>query len=369
MLALLVSAVLAACSLAPPDIVTVADDVGLRAALREARPGTTIRIAPGAYSGGLFFDRSGTEQQPIIIEAADPAHPPVIDGGGNAIHLSGCSWVTLRNLLLKGQSDNGLNADDGGRMDGSGRGIVLENLQVSDVNPEGNHDGIKLSGLTGFRVTGCTVSGWGGSAIDLVGCHDGVIEGCTLRGEDERGTGIQLKGGTSDVAIRRCDFIHAGHRALNLGGSTGLAYFRPQDATAEARDLLAEDCRFVGSMSPIAFVGSEDVVVRRNLFLHPKRWIIRILQETTDERFVPCRNGRFEENIVVFRRGDLGDHHVNVGPNTEPGTFTFARNQWYCEDDPSRSRPQLPAEEEQGAYGAKPPITVDESGLPVRERY
>src|SRR5690606_31240906 len=146
-----------------------------------------------------------------------------------------------------------------------------------------------LSGLTGFRVSGCRVEGWGGSGIDLVGCHDGLIEASTLKNTDDRGSGIQLKGGSADVVVRRCNFIYAGHRALNLGGSTGLDFFRPRDATAEARDLVVEECRFVGSMSPIAFVGSENVIVRRNVILDPKRWVLRILQETTGERFVPCR--------------------------------------------------------------------------------
>ena len=70
----------------------------------------------------------------------------------------------------------------------------------------------------------------------------------------------------------------------------------------------------------------------------------------------------------VFRGSDLEDHHVNIGPNTEPGSFRFARNHWYCEDDPSRSRPQLPASEEEGTYGVKPAINIDSAGLPVRER-
>jgi hypothetical protein len=349
---------------ASTEPVRVDDDATLRAALRQAAPGTVIQVAPGNYASGLWLEASGTAEQPIVIEAADPARPPVFRGGSEGIHLAGCSWVTLRNLHFRGQEANGVNADDGGRKDGSARGIVLEGLRISEVNPEGNHDGIKLSGLTDFKVIGCTIEGWGGSGIDMVGCHDGLIEGCTLRNEDDRGSGIQAKGGTANVTIRRCGFIHAGHRALNLGGSTGLAYFRPMDATAEARDLVVEECRFVGSMSPVAFVGSENVVVRNSVFLHPKRWIVRILQETTGERFVPCRNGRFEENVIVFRSADLENHHVNIGPNTQPETFVFAGNTWFCEDDPSQSRPGLPIEEQRGVYGVDPKLELDDTGLP-----
>jgi hypothetical protein len=118
-------------------------------------------------------------------------------------------------------------------------------------------------------------------------------------------------------------------------------------------------------MSPIAYVGSESVTVRRNVFLHPRRWVIRILQETIGERFVPCGNGRFEENTVVFRSADLGNHHVNIGPNTEPASFVFVGNRWYCEDDPGRSRPRLPVEEQAGTYGVDPGLEVDQDGLPI----
>ena len=347
------------------DVVTVGNDAALRAALREARPGLTIRLQPGMYRGGLWLETSGTQQQPIVIEAADAENPPHIEGGSEGIHLAGCAYVTLRNLHFRGQQHNGVNADDAGRMDGAARGIVLEGLVVTDLNPEGNHDGIKLSGLEDFRVAGCTINGWGGSGIDLVGCHEGVIEGCLLRGSAQIGSGIQIKGGSSRINVRRCDFIDAGQRALNLGGSTGLAYFRPPDATAEARNLVVEHCRFVGSLAPVAFVGSEDVVVRHNTFLNPERWIIRILQETTGQRFVPCRGGIFERNMIVFRSAQLQSHHLNIGPGTEPATFNFSENFWYCSDAPERSRPDLPMVERRGIYGQDPQMVVDERGLPV----
>lgn len=45
---------------------------------------------------------------------------------------------------------------------------------------------------------------------------------------------------------------------------------------------------------------------------------------------------------------------VNIGGNTAPATFQFARNWWYCLDDPPRSRPSLPATETAGVYGQSP---------------
>ncbi|MCR4412235.1 MAG: hypothetical protein NUV77_07390, partial [Thermoguttaceae bacterium] len=88
---------------------------------------------------------------------------------------------------------------------------------------------------------------------------------------------------------------------------------------------------------------------------------LRILQETTAPGFAPCRNGRFERNLVVFRRADLADY-VNIGPNTRPETFAFRDNLWYCEDRPGSSRPRLPAEETGGVYSVDPRLATGDDG-------
>ena len=123
----------------------------------------------------------------------------------------------------------------------------------------------------------------------------------------------------------------------------------------EARDITVEGCVFVGCEAPIAYVGVDGAVVRYNTFYRPGKWVLRILQETTAAGFVPCRNGRFEHNLVVFRRTDVGVP-TNVGPNTSPESFTFADNLWYCEDRPAASTPQLPAKETGGVYGVDPKL-------------
>ena len=40
----------------------------------------------------------------------------------------------------------------------------------------GNNDALKMSGVDHFVVRNPHAEGWGGSAVDLVGCHFGVIE-------------------------------------------------------------------------------------------------------------------------------------------------------------------------------------------------
>jgi hypothetical protein len=339
----------------------------LAAALAQAGPGTTISVAPGTYRGGLSRDNlRGTAEQPMVIAASDPARPPVIEGSANGFHFSDPEFVELRNLVIADATGNGLNIDDGGSKDTPARHVKLVGLTIRNIGPRGNRDGIKLSGLDDFVVENCTIERWGdgGSGIDMVGCHRGAIRGCTFRFVgDNSANGVQTKGGSRDVVVSRCRFENAGGRAVNVGGSTGLDYFRPKPEGYEAKDITVEDCTFVGSMAPIAFVGVDGAVVRHNTIYRPSRYALRILQESEGPEFVPCRNGRFENNLIVFRSDELRTT-VNIGPGTAPETFTFAGNAWYCLDRPDGTRRavQPPAAETGGTYGVDPRFVDAEKG-------
>jgi len=344
--------------------VRVSDTAGLRRALAGAVPGTEILVAPGTYEGGLHArGLRGEAERPVVLRGADPEKPPAIEGGAG-IHLSGVEHVELRDVIFAGSSGNGINIDDGGSDDSPSRHVVPRNLVVRDVGPDGNRDGIKLSGVDDFRVENCTVERWGarGSGIDMVGCHRGEVAGCTFRHEKGRGdNGVQAKGGSSDIVVRRCRFEEAGQRAINVGGSTGLDYFRPRPQGYEAKDVTVEDCTIVGSLTAVAFVGVDGATVRHNTIYRPRKWGFCILQENRGAEFVPSRNGKFTDNLVAFRSDEMG-MPVNVGPGTAPESFTLARNAWYCLDEPRRSRPRLPVEETEGVYGIDPGFRDAEGG-------
>ncbi len=348
----------------------------MQQALREAQPGTVIRIAPGNYQPGYWVENlHGTPAAPIVIEAEEPRQPPVFSGGSEAWHFSDVSHLVVRGLVCRGQSGNGMNVDDAGSFDTPTHHLVLEDLVIEDTGSRGNQDGIKLSGVVDFTVRNCRISGWAGQAVDMVGCHRGRIEDCEFRGKPgfAQATGPQAKGGSSQISIRRCIFVDAGERAVQLGGSTGLAFFRPQGALFEAKDITVEDCLFVGGEAAVSFVGLDGGVFRHNTVYRPNRWMARILQETREPGFVPSRNGLFEGNLIVFRREELADF-VNVGPYTAPETFQFKGNWWYCEDLPVASRPTLPVTETGGVHGqnpelASPAATVPEHGQAAFRRF
>lgn len=331
----------------------VDDDRGLRAAMEKAEAGDVIVVATGSYRGGIHVSgRSGTRENPIVLRGGNADQPPVFSGGGGtAFQFSNCSHWTIENLTVEGFPANGINLDDGGSYDTPSVGMVLRGLKILRTGPNGNHDGIKLSGLVDFRIENCRIEGWGGSAIDMVGCRDGVIEGCVLVGLDgfDQATGIQAKGGSARVKISRCHFQNAGGRGVNLGGSTGLDYFRPAVGKWEAEDIEVSDCLFEGGGAAVAFVSSRGGNVHHNRIVNPDKWVLRILQEQPVPQFGKCREGRFFRNIVITKGASPA---VNIGPDTAPKTFEFKENAWFAAD--GRHRPDLPVEETGGVHGTPP---------------
>ena len=330
-------------------VIRVADSHELVLAAQRAVPGTNIVLEPGQYLGGLYLrDLAGTAESPIVIMGADPNDPPVFRGGGQALHLADCRYVTLRSLRAEGFPANGINIDDGGSYETPAHHITLEDITILRVGSEGNHDALKMSGVDRFAVRRCHFEGWGGSGIDMVGCHDGVIEDCSFVGREgfSQSNGVQLKGGTAHVLVHRCLFRDAGHRSINLGGSTGLQFFRPSVGDYEAKDITVAGNRFTGSSAAVAWVTADGGHVHHNTIVLPEKWVLRILQETEDPQFQPSHGGVFEHNLVVY--DSRVQVFVNVGVRTAPETFTFRRNVWL--DVEGCRRPSLPTAEQDGTY-------------------
>lgn len=189
----------------------------------------------------------------------------------------------------------------------------------------------------------------------MVGCHDSQITGCRFEGKEgfSATAGVQTKGGCSQITIEHCRFLRAGERPLNIGGSTGLTLFRPSGAKYEAKDIVVKNCTIEGSSCAAAFVGVDGAELVDNTILYPEKWIFRILQETNADGFSPCRNVLIQNNKIVFRRSQI-NVEINVGGGTEPKSFRFVQNQWFAEDKPAASKPNLPSVEQDGIYGQNP---------------
>ncbi len=321
-----------------------------------AEPGDTLLVHEGTYAGNEYVAQlQGTSVAKIYILAA-PGETVIYSGGGNAWQFSDGAYLHIAGFIFEHQTGNGLNFDDGGTYDSPAHHIVFEHCIFRDMDASGNNDLLKLSGLDSFEVRSCAFlnGAAGGSGIDMVGCHDGLITGS--RFENLGSNSIQTKGGSRNIRIEKNVFMHGGDRALNLGGSTGLPYFRPLNAPYEAADLKVYANVFIGSTAPVAFVGAIQSEVINNTFYLPEKWVLRILQETVDpDRFPPCGQNTFSNNIIWL------DHQVsvecNIGPNTAPETFTISNNLWYHAEDGSWPGPDLPVNDVNQIIGQDPLFT------------
>lgn len=335
----------------------------LRAATDQATPGTRVVMREGEYSGGIYIQNlRGEPGRPIAVVADGEV---LIRGGANNIQFVEPSYLVVEGLTFEGATANGLNIDDGSTLDTPAQYIVLRNLTVLGIDNTGNNDCIKLSGLQHFWVLDSDIRGCAaGQGVDMVGCHDGVI--AANRITDMNGPGVQAKGGSSRVLIHGNWFEGVAGRGINAGGSTSLPYFRPPDADAEAREIHAVANVFVDmgdvSGAPIAFVGCDDCLFAHNTIVRPLTWVARILQESTDERFVPSQNGRFIHNLIALNVDDLRHGvYVNYSAGTDLGSFLFARNLWFALDRDEYDGPTYAAEipAEQDSLIQADPLFVD----------
>lgn len=337
-----------ACAHGERTEVIVRDAAELRDALKQLRDDTTLKLAAAEYGGGYAV----ANRRGLHITALDPDKKPTFTGGNQAWHFSRCQGLQVSHLNISGQKHNGLNIDDGGDRKQRVKGIALRNLEVSDIGPIGNFDGIKCSGLEDLIIEDCRIHGWGGQGIDFVGCHRAQIRRCHLQGKAgfSASAGIQLKGGSADVVVESCSFQNASARPLNIGGSTGMEFFRPPEAKAEASRITVKNNRIEGSECAAAFVGVDGCDFSHNRIIQPQKWIFRILQETRAPGFVPCRKVTIHHNTIEFLRAQVHTE-LNIGDATAADTFVFHDNHWLASDRPQDSRPQLPVKETNGRYG------------------
>jgi hypothetical protein len=311
----------------------------------------------------------GTEDHPITIGGAEGEERPVLSGGGEGLHLTRVAWLIVHDLEVEGAQNNGINIDDGGAVaePGLSSHVVFRRIDVRDVGGTGNQDCLKISGVYDFLVVDSAFArcggGMSGSGIDMVGAHRGLI--ARSRFASMAANAVQAKGGSADIEIYANHIVDGGGRAVNMGGSTGFEFFRPpldpNAVNAEARRIRVVANVIERGDTPFGFVGCVDCAAVHNTIVDPQVWLLRILQETTSRdgyTFAPASNGLVANNLFTFSRAQLRSD-VNVGPNTEPGTFEFANNLWYAHDDPARSQPVLPAPEEGAVVGRDPRLAAD----------
>jgi hypothetical protein len=343
-------------------------------ALTRATPGTRVRVAAGTYGAvGSITRLHGTARAPIAL-VGDGAVVIDTNGQGAALHLADPRYVVIEGLAIRNTVPHGINIDDGGSHDSPAGHVVLRNVSFSRIGNGGNNDCLKMSGVEHFYVEGSRFTGCNqGEAIDMVGCHHGVITGNVFA--DMPGSAVQTKGGSADILIHGNRFSGIGQRAINAGGHTGRPYFRPLDARHEAERIrmVANVIERSGSAA-VVFSGCDDCVFANNTIVHPGDYVARIVEENRERG--AGAGGIFVNNVIVFAESRLRGY-VDVGAGSRPATFTFGWNLWYAVDDESFAGPEytngVPAEKN-AIVGENPlldagrrPLTGSPAYVPGRE--
>jgi len=331
-------------------------------ALSVAIAGDTILLREGVYSGNSYRENlKGTSENWVTILAA-PNENVVFRGGGAAFYLVDVEYIRINGLQFEDQTGNSLSIDDGGTYDTPTHNVVILNCTWLSMNTTGPSNMIKMAGVDSFSIYNCVFLNGpvNGIGIDLVGCHFGVIDDNYF---DKSGSyAIQAKGGSNDIDINRNLFINSTDRTINIGGSTGTPYFRPLNADYEAKRVNVYSNVFRGSKAPITFATAIDCEVINNTILNPVTWAFRILQETSDTRFITCSNNTIKNNLIVMPT--TGQPALNIGPNTDASSFSISHNAWF---NPKNAQwmPNTPSNEP-GRLLIDPEI-IDSNGIPSFE--
>ncbi len=127
-------------------VVEVSSAAQLSAALAGARPGQTIRLAPGTYAGAFLGRRPGTAQAPITVTGpptaiitnpgaagTNPGCSVPADGfnPGYGFWLYGAPWWRLTGFTVA-------NVSKGIMIDASAH-VTIDGVQVRDIGDEGVH--------------------------------------------------------------------------------------------------------------------------------------------------------------------------------------------------------------------------------------
>lgn len=207
-------------------IVSSADE--LYSAVKNARAGDIIKVAPGIYdisSGILSSEADGTESAPITLTALDKNSLPVLRGAtaehGYALHILGDYWV-VDSLVFT-------NCQKGIVLDNSNH-TVIQNCELHTLGMEAIavRDGSSWCTVQSCYIhdTGLVRPGYGegvyiGSAksnddYDHYCDHNKVI-GCTFK--NVAAEHVDVKEYTTDTEISGCTFYGDGMAGENSAGS------------------------------------------------------------------------------------------------------------------------------------------------------
>lgn len=216
---LIAGALLAASTVLPPQAASdVSTSAELKAALANAKPGDTIELADGTYTGNFKTTVSGNSGNPITLTGS--AGAVLTASGGYGLHLNGASYWNVRGITVTG-------GQKGIMVDGAAH-VTIDGVTVHGLDMEGVHfrnsstyGVIKNSRIydTGNDGRGMGEGVYVGSAGGTSDRSDHVqIVGNTI-GPDVGGEAVDLKEGTTGGLVSGNSFDGKGLTGANFDDS------------------------------------------------------------------------------------------------------------------------------------------------------
>ncbi len=179
----------------------------VREALAVARPGDTIRLAPGTYRERIETVRGGLPQAPITIAGAAAARP-LLQVPGRVATISH-PYVRLEQLVLDGE----FGPDDAVRVGHGADNLVFKGVEVR----RSGRDCIDMGRPSNVLIEDALIHSClnaAGGRTDAHGIVAGAVQGLTIRRTDVHtfsGDAVQLDPsrsapGWTDVRIESCRF-------------------------------------------------------------------------------------------------------------------------------------------------------------------
>ncbi|MFG2836595.1 right-handed parallel beta-helix repeat-containing protein [Streptomyces zaomyceticus] len=198
--------------------VEVSTAAQLKTALTNARPGDTIHLADGTYTGNFKATTPGTSSARITLTGSSRA--VLTAGGGYGLHLNGASYWTVKGITLTGGQK--------GIMTDTADGVVIDGVTVHDLDMEGVHfrNSSRNGVLKNSRIydTGNDGRGMGegvyvGSAGNLADRSDNAQILNNVIGPDVGGESVDIKEGTTGARIVGNTFDGRGLTGANYDDS------------------------------------------------------------------------------------------------------------------------------------------------------
>lgn len=328
------------------------------------RPGDEIILMPGNHKPATFEGIAGEAGKPIVIRGVDAEHPGLIVADREGLRLNRPRHVLIQDVIVTGAKLNGIVIDfprvttvpgesesvqESDLLDGVWwrADVTLRNVTVERTGPTGQRQAVRLAGVSNIEIEQCRIEGWGGAAIEMVGCREVTVQSCRfngLEGFSQMG-GIVMRAGTREVVIERNRFDNAGEFVVAMGGVSDRPHFRPPvrpdepGPRFEAIEIAVSECVFVGGGCTVVFANADGCSFRSNTVVRPKSFVMNLRADQRDKPFAPSQRHVFSSNLIVWEPGDLQKFAL-VMPGVVGERFIMEQNLWWSKES-SEDRAKL----------------------------